>query len=588
MSLYQSYRPKNFSDVVGQDFVKKVLQNSCKTRTFHHGYIFFGFHGIGKTTLARLFAEAVNCTNITPDGNPCHACPNCIAYDNGRMIDVIEIDAASYTGVDNIREVIDHAKFTPTQGTYKVYIIDEVHMLSKWAFNALLKTLEEPPAHTIFLLATTEIHKIPDTILSRVIRFDLTKIKEKDMEELLIKMCTTEWISFEKNALKMIVHRSRGSIRDSLTMLEKCIIEKSVTEKNVEEGLHLVSPSFLWDTFEAVRSGESEKIQHIVATLENESTDVRQFSAQMTEWIVEHIHEAFEQKAFPTYKAIFDLFTQIFSQSRQVAVPMDILRMALYEKITTGTLKKIDKGIMPPWESGIAKKQISQISSEQITNIPEKEVIEEKEKNMSSLPPWERGVGGIVLEEIVIPEAPPLSEEIQIPSEPLPIEADALITVDVIKEDLPLPPEKADETMSWTKGAWDSEAEVVLEKVIDKINEPSEREENQTTSEILPAEEPVIIDESIFSVENFIKKLQTLGIKTTLLPLLRTATMGLYDGEITITTTSFGKGRCEEVSSLPILRAAAEEFSAHKLTIITEAPAEVPEDTIDIARAIFE
>lgn len=181
MSLYQSYRPKNFSDVVGQDFVKKVLANSCKTQTFHHGYIFFGFHGIGKTTLARIFAEAVNCTNITPDGNPCHNCPNCLAFDNHQMIDVVEIDAASYTGVDNIREIIDHAKFTPTQGKYKIYIIDEVHMLSKGAFNALLKTLEEPPAHAIFLLATTEIAKVPDTILSRVIRFDLTKIGEADM-----------------------------------------------------------------------------------------------------------------------------------------------------------------------------------------------------------------------------------------------------------------------------------------------------------------------------------------------------------------------------------------------------------------------
>lgn len=150
------------------------------------------------------------------------------------MIDIIEIDAASYTGVDNIREVIDHAKFTPTQGKYKVYIIDEVHMLSKGAFNALLKTLEEPPAHVIFLLATTEIHKVPDTILSRVIRFDLTKLGEKDIYDLLVKICGQENIAYEEQALRMITHRARGSIRDSLTMLEKCIIDKSVTEKNVE------------------------------------------------------------------------------------------------------------------------------------------------------------------------------------------------------------------------------------------------------------------------------------------------------------------------------------------------------------------
>lgn len=175
-SLYQKYRPRIFDDVVGQDFVKKVLMNSCRNNKIHHGYIFFGFHGTGKTTLARIFAQTVNCTNILADGNPCGHCANCQAFTEKKMIDVIEIDAASYTGVDNIRDIIEHAKFTPTQGKYKIYIIDEVHMLSKGAFNALLKTLEEPPKHVIFLLATTEINKVPDTVLSRVIRFDLERI----------------------------------------------------------------------------------------------------------------------------------------------------------------------------------------------------------------------------------------------------------------------------------------------------------------------------------------------------------------------------------------------------------------------------
>lgn len=395
MSLYQSYRPKNFSDVVGQDFVKKILANSCKTQAFHHGYIFFGFHGIGKTTLARIFAEAVNCTSITPDGNPCHICENCVAFDNARMIDVIEIDAASYTGVDDIREIIEHAKFTPTQGKYKVYIIDEVHMLSKNAFNALLKTLEEPPAHVIFLLATTEIHKVPDTVLSRVIRFDLTKLGEKDIYDLLVKICGQENISYEENALRMIVNRARGSIRDSLTMLEKCIIDASVTEKNVTEALHLVNSGFLRETFDACISGDGTAIAHIISTIDEEAIDVRQFATQMTEWIVDNIGEAFQKNAFPVYKEIFDLFTRVFVQSRQVSVPMDILRMALYERV---------RGMMPP-----PRAKETPVIVPEVTPTPEK--IEEVQENIPQVQtePEEPAT----IPEIVAKEQPELPPEIQ-------------------------------------------------------------------------------------------------------------------------------------------------------------------------------
>jgi len=220
----------------------------------------------------------VNCTDILPDGNPCEKCANCIAFAEKKMIDVIEIDAASYTGVDNIREVIEHAKFTPTQGKYKIYIIDEVHMLSKGAFNALLKTLEEPPKHVIFLLATTEINKVPDTVLSRVIRFDLEKINDNDMRGLLEKICKNECIQAESGAINLIIHRSRGSLRDSLTTLEKCILDNTLTQSYVESALHLVNQDFLAKTLEACITGDGRDIQEILETIRMTSIDVRTFA----------------------------------------------------------------------------------------------------------------------------------------------------------------------------------------------------------------------------------------------------------------------------------------------------------------------
>lgn len=333
-SLYQKYRPHSFEDVVGQDFIKKVLMNSCRNHTLHHGYIFFGFHGTGKTTLARIFAQTVNCTNILPDGNPCEKCENCLAFANKRMMDVIEIDAASYTGVENIREVIEHAKFTPSQGKYKIYIIDEVHMLSKWAFNALLKTLEEPPPHVIFLLATTEINKVPDTILSRVIRFDLERINDTDMRWLLEKICKKEGIKIEPGALDLIIHRSRWSLRDSLTILEKCILDKTLTQAYVESALQLVGPDFLAKTLDACISWDGYKIQEVFEVIQKTGVNVRTFAGQMTEWIANHIEEALAKKQFPLYKSVFDRFTRIYVESKQVSVPMDVLTMSLCECIT--------------------------------------------------------------------------------------------------------------------------------------------------------------------------------------------------------------------------------------------------------------
>lgn len=209
MSLYTKYRPKDWDSVIGQDLISEILRNSLRQDRVGHAYILTGSRGTGKTTSARILAKGVNCTNLQ-DGNPCHNCINCIAFDNGSMLDVIEIDGASNNGVENVRDLIEKARFEPSQGKYKVYIIDEVHMLSTGAFNALLKTLEEPPKHVKFILATTEIDKVPETIRSRSLRFDFRKITEQDIVKRLEFVSQAEGIDAEREALEIIAKAARG------------------------------------------------------------------------------------------------------------------------------------------------------------------------------------------------------------------------------------------------------------------------------------------------------------------------------------------------------------------------------------------
>jgi DNA polymerase-3 subunit gamma/tau len=243
--LYNKYRPKTYEDVIGQDIAIRILKNSVAFNKINHAYLFYGTRGTGKTTLARIFSKAVNCTNPN-NGEPCNVCESCIMINDNKSIDIIEIDAASNNGVDEIRTLTENANYTTSFLKNKVYIIDEVHMLSKAAFNALLKTLEEPPSNTLFLMATTEINKIPDTILSRVVVINLNLINSDSIKNLLINMVKSEQLTYEDSSLSYIAELSKGSVRDAISMLQTVILyDDNLTEENTITSLGIIKKSFI-------------------------------------------------------------------------------------------------------------------------------------------------------------------------------------------------------------------------------------------------------------------------------------------------------------------------------------------------------
>lgn len=256
MSLYQKYRPKDFDDLIGQQFIRRALTSALQKDKTVSVYLFCGSRGTGKTSVARILAKAFNCTNLREDGNPCDTCANCLAFKDGTMLDTIEIDGASNNGVDNVRELIEKSRFQPTYGKYKVYIIDEVHMLSTGAFNALLKTLEDTPDHVKFILATTEFHKIPETVVSRSQRYDFRKIADTDIVGRLKYIADQEHIETDEAGLQLIAQLSRGGLRDAISLFEQYSIGGVLSYDFIRENLSIVGRERLQELTQTILQGD--------------------------------------------------------------------------------------------------------------------------------------------------------------------------------------------------------------------------------------------------------------------------------------------------------------------------------------------
>ena len=281
-AIYRRFRPETFDDLVGQDNVVRILKNQVKSNNIAHAYLFSGIRGTGKTSAAKIFARAVNCLN-PQDGNPCNECEICKGILNESIMDIVEIDAASNNKVDDIRELKENSNYPPSNARFKVYIVDEVHMLSKGAFNAFLKTLEEPPGYVIFILATTEENKIPATILSRCQRYEFKRITSDDIVKNMEKICGEIGVEAEKSALKLIARNSGGGMRDALSILDQCLANtgNSLTLEDVIESIGSVDMKFLRETASDIINGDTANIVYKFDRLMKSGKDYNVFLKEL-------------------------------------------------------------------------------------------------------------------------------------------------------------------------------------------------------------------------------------------------------------------------------------------------------------------
>jgi DNA polymerase-3 subunit gamma/tau len=330
MSLYLKYRPKNFGSVVGQSHVTTTLRNAVKKNSLAHAYLFCGPRGTGKTSLARILAKALNCLSPSTEGEPCNVCDICAAIDKGRLVDLIEIDAASNRGIDEIRELREKIVFAPSQAKTKVYIIDEVHMLTKEAFNALLKTLEEPPPHAYFVLATTEAHKIPETIISRCQQFNFSRITNTDIFKRLTLIAEAEGVRTEEDALTLIARTANGGLRDAIGLFEQMIYESRVTNEYVTSHLGITGRDHLERFFQSLVEKKPLKAIEVLGQLNALGKSLSQFVIELIAYFREQMLINLD-KADEVNELIrfIEVFTQAKEQMNQMELPQLPIEVAV-------------------------------------------------------------------------------------------------------------------------------------------------------------------------------------------------------------------------------------------------------------------
>lgn len=327
-ALYRRFRPKTFNEIIGQDHITTILKNQILLSRLSHAYLFTGTRGTGKTSLAKVFARAINCLN-PHDAEPCNECENCLEAISGKAVDIIELDAASNNSVDNIRELRDKAIYLPTKLKYKVYIIDEVHMLSKGAFNALLKILEEPPKHLIFILATTEPERIPKTIISRVQRFDFKRIDEDLIAKNLSRVLDIIGKKYEDDAVRIVARAGAGSMRDALSMLESTIsYSDTLTKDSVLKALGLLDESYSTSIVEAIFTRNLEKYYLSLDKLFLDGKD----EAMIIDGVIKALREILYDKVNKTHKYNFSFDIKLMDIINAIDIYMDYLERMKFVK----------------------------------------------------------------------------------------------------------------------------------------------------------------------------------------------------------------------------------------------------------------